>query len=99
MSKVIDITEKLRFNENPALKVKDQVLEVQADAENVLKIMGLFNGEKDEGKAAIEAAELIFSKEDQKKIKNMKLQFNDYLILIQEAIDLATNDGEEGEKQ
>lgn len=93
-----DITDKLSFDKNPTLKVKDEVIEVQADAVNVLKIMGLFDGEKSESKATTEAAELLFSEEDREKIKGMKLQFKDYVILIQEAINIAVNDKEEGEK-
>ena len=41
MSKIIDITDKLDFEENPRLKVKDIELEVDASAENLLKVMGL----------------------------------------------------------
>ena len=48
MSKVVDITDKLSFDTNPVLKVKNESFEVQSDAETVLKIMGLFNGEKND---------------------------------------------------
>lgn len=89
MSKITDITEKLSFDENPVLKIKDQELEVQSDAETMLLIMGLFSNEKNEMEAAVKAAELIFSDEDRQKIKNMKLQIGDYMILIQEAMNLA----------
>lgn len=40
--KIVDITEKLNFDENPVLKVKDVTIEVNSDAATVLKIMGLF---------------------------------------------------------
>lgn len=93
-----DITDKLSFDENPTLKVKGEVIEVQADAMNVLKIMGLFDGEKSESKATLEAAEMLFSKKDREKIKGMKLQFKDYVTLVQEAINIAVSDEEEGEK-
>ena len=97
MAKVIDITEKLSFNENPVLKVGNVELEVKADAENMLKIMGLFSGEKNEIQAAVEAAALLFSKEDQKKINSKKLSMKDYMILIKEAMDAAMGEEESGE--
>lgn len=97
MSKVIDITDKLSFNENPILKVKNQQLEVQADAETMLKIMGLFN-EKSETVAAVEAASLLFSEADKKKIAKMKLTMKDYMVLIETAMNVAMGENEEGEQ-
>lgn len=99
MSKVVDITDKLSFDTNPVLKVKNESFEVQSDAETVLKIMGLFNGEKNEMEAATEAVKLLFDKEDQKRLMKMKLSFKDYMILIKQAIDLAAGNGEESGEQ
>lgn len=98
MAKVIDITDKLSFDENPILKVGDLEIEVRADAENMLKIMGLFSGEKSEIEAAVEAASLLFSKEDQKKINSEKLSMKDYIILIEEAMNVAMGEEEAGEQ-
>lgn len=39
MSKIIDITNKLAFEDNPRLKIKDTELEIDATAENMLKVM------------------------------------------------------------
>lgn len=97
MAKVVDITEKMNFEENPVLKINDQEIEVKADAETMLKIMGLFSGEKGEVEAAIEAADLLFSEKDHKKIKGLKLSMKDYMILIEEAMNVAM--GEEGGEQ
>ena len=44
MGKVIDITEKLTFEGNPALVIKGKHLEVNADAPTMLKVMGLMGG-------------------------------------------------------
>ena len=41
MSKVVDITDKLDFEENPKIKIKDAELEADASAENMLKVLGL----------------------------------------------------------
>ena len=40
MAKVVDITDKLSFEENPKLKIKGMVVTVNADAETMLRIMG-----------------------------------------------------------
>lgn len=99
MSKIVDITEKLSFDTNPVLVVKGESIEVQSDAETILKIMGLFKDNKREVEAAIEAAEMIFSKKDQEKIRKMGLQMKDYMILIQEAMNLAVGEEEDGGEQ
>ena len=46
MSKVIDITEKLNFEENPKLKIKDAEIEVNTDATTVLTLMQTIGDEK-----------------------------------------------------
>ena len=46
MAKVIDITDRLDFDENPVIKVRGVELEVNADAATMLKVMGLLS-EKD----------------------------------------------------
>lgn len=95
MAKIVDITEKLAFDENPVLVVRGKKLEVQADAENLLVMMGLFNNESNQ-EAAIKAYKLLFTEKDRKKLADMKLSFKDLMVVIQEAITLAT--GEEDNK-
>lgn len=43
MAKVIDITDKLNFEESPAITIKGQVYKVNDSAETMLKLMGLFD--------------------------------------------------------
>lgn len=50
MAKMMDITDKLTFGENPRLRIKDEELEVHADTATVLKIMELL-GNGDTGPA------------------------------------------------
>lgn len=45
--KIIDITEKLSFEENPILVIKGKELEVNTDAETVLKLMGIIGDQED----------------------------------------------------
>ena len=42
MSKIVNITEKLELDGNPFLLIKDEKLEVNADAATMLKLMGKY---------------------------------------------------------
>lgn len=99
MAKVIDITEKLSFEDNPRLRIRDAELEVRADAKTVLEIMGVL-GDKPTSKNVLACLDLLLSEADRKKLDGLKLSFQDYLQVITQAMELATGDGEEsqGEK-
>ena len=92
--KIVDITEKLNFDENPVLKVKDVTIEVNSDAATVLKIMGLFS----KGTSVLAVYDTIFIVKDRKKIDNLNLQFKDLQTIIMAAVDLITGDEEPGEQ-
>lgn len=95
MSKVIDITDRLTFEGNPKLKIKNEEIEVNADAPSVLKIMGVM---KDDGDS-MKAYEILFSEKDRKKIEKMKLSFKDLTKVIEAAMNLATGeDDDPGER-
>lgn len=98
MSKVVDITDKLSFDENPVLKVKEEEIEINSDATTILKLMGEFSN-KSEVEASLAAAELLFGEEGMEKIGKMKLQTKDFMIIVQEAMNVAMgNEEEPGEK-
>lgn len=97
MSKVVDITDKISFDENPKIMVKGEMLEVNADAETMLKIMGAFQN-KGSIEASLEAYELLFSEKDRKKISKMKPQFKDFMKIIEIAMNLAKGEEEPGEQ-
>lgn len=97
MAKAIDITEKLSFDENPRIMIKDQEIEVNADAKTMLEIMGLFNN-KSEVEATLAAYEKMISEKDRKKIDKLKLPFKDLMIIIQEAMALIQGDADKGER-
>lgn len=90
-----DLTEKLKFEEDPVLKLKDGVeVTVITDAEVVLKVMNVKAGNEMEMFANI--TELLFSKEDKEKIKKLKLKVKDYGTVVKTAIALAIgNDPDE----
>ena len=97
MAKVIDITERLDFDGNPIIKVKDVELEVNADAATMLKVMGVLSKKDDPGaKEVLEMYELIFSEAERDKIERMRLNFKDFTKLVYTAINLV-NGEEDGQ--
>nr|WP_288700620.1 hypothetical protein [uncultured Blautia sp.] len=101
MSKIVNITEKLELDGNPFLLIKDEKLEVNADAATMLKLMGKY-GEMEASEATpkdiLDLYDLMFPKESQKKIEKLKLSFKDLTVLVKEAQKLITGEDEpEGE--
>lgn len=97
MAKVVDITDKLSFDENPKLKIRDKEIEVAADAPTLLKVMGLLGNEQPGPKEIMDAYNLIFPEKSRKEIDKMKPMFSDLLIIIQEAVSVATGEVGQGE--
>lgn len=96
MGKIVDITDKLEFEENPRIVVKGKEMEVNADAATVLKIMGILgDGNNTQPGDIVKMYELIFSEADRKKVDRMKLQFVDFRTLVFSAIGLITGKEEE----
>lgn len=92
MAKVVDITDKLSFDENPALVIKGRRLEVNADAPTVLKIMNLMTAEGVEIEQIGEAYELVFPEKSRKEIDKLKLSVNDWTTVVMEAMNLILGD-------
>lgn len=88
MAKVIDITEKLTFDENPSLKIKGKVLEVNADAPTMLKVMGLMGGGNPGPKEIVDMYEIMFPEKSRKEIEKMKLGFGDLITVVEAAVGL-----------
>ena len=82
------LTEKLKFNEKPVIYIKDNALTVDNSAITVLKLMDVVQQEG-ELAGAQKVMDLLFSKEDVKKITALKLSMEDYVLLASVAIDLA----------
>lgn len=96
MRKVVDITEKLSFEENPKIQIRDKVIEVNADATTMLEILGDTNS-KSEVDAGISAYNKLFSEKDRAEIAKMKLPFKDLQVIIETAVALASGEGDQGE--
>lgn len=102
MAKVIDISEKLTFGENPRIVINGEELEVRADAATVLKMMGIISGDQPTVQEVLQCMDLLLSKEDRKKLDSMKLSFKDFMTVIYAAMDLAaglTEEDAQGEEE
>ena len=97
MAKVVDITDKLSFDENPKIRIKDEEFEVNADARTMLEIMGAFSS-KDQATAAVEAYEKLYSEKDRKRIDRLKLPFKVFRKMIEESMDLIMGEDSQGEQ-
>lgn len=91
MGQVVNITDKLAFDENPVLEIKDQKIEINADAPTVLKIMDLMTQDDSD---VTKAYELLFSEKERKKLDKLRLSFRDFNTVIECAMALAA--GEDG---
>lgn len=99
MAKVVDITEKLNYEENPVIRVKNIEIEVNTDAATMLKIMGILADNAETGpKEVLKMYELMFAEKERKKIEKLKLNFNDFTTLVYTAIGLVTGEDERGEQ-
>lgn len=87
MAKVVDITDKLSFDGNPALMIKGKKLEVNADAPTMLKVMGIMADEPGINEIA-KVYDMMFSEKTKKEIEKLSLNFDDLIIVIQEAVSL-----------
>ena len=72
MAKSVNITDKLEMDGNPFLVIKNESLEVNADAATMLKLMGKYGEmQADEAtpKDILDLYDLMFPKESQEKIE------------------------------
>ena len=97
MSKIIDITSKLNFEEKPVFKIKDVKVTANNDAITMLKVIALFDGEDDEfgSKEIVELFNLLFDESEQAKLRDLNMSFNDLAIFVNLVADEIINSGEE----
>ncbi len=90
-----NLTEKLNFDADPVMVIKDVEITIKSDAENVLKLMDIVQN-KGEIEGALEAFQIMLSEEDMEKLKGLKLKMKDYILVLETAMDLAMgNDPDE----
>lgn len=89
MARKVDITEKLSFDSNPTLIIRNQEIVIKADAPTVFKIMDIIgNGNNTTPADIAKVYEYIFMPETKKQIEELGLNFSDLMIVIEEAIQL-----------
>lgn len=101
MAKTINITDKLEFESNPIMEIGTLEIEVNADAETMLNLMGVLSN-KNELEAVNEAMNLIFEPENVKAICSMKrngrkLSARSLMTIVREAMNLVLGENEQGE--
>lgn len=92
-----DLTNKLAFDSDPVMTVKDIELTVGSDAETVLMVMDILENEG-EIAAVKKCVPMLFNEEDQKKIKDLGLKMKDYSTLIITAVTLAMGEDPDEEE-
>lgn len=100
MSKIIDITNKLNFDEKPKLVIKGTEIEVNNDAISFIKAIALFDSESGISSSDIlSALELLFDEENREKIAKLHLSFADLSTVIKTGTELIADNDSEGEIQ
>lgn len=96
MSKIIDITDKLNFEEKPKLIIKGVEITVNDSAKGILEIFPLLKNDVTPGEIK-KICETLFSPEDIEKLSKLKLNFVDFTTVIYSAIGLVTGSDEDDE--
>lgn len=92
MAKIIDITDKLNFEQKPQLKIKGTVIAVNDEAVTLLKILPRLNGNITP-ETIVEICEALFDKSEIEKIQSLKLNFSDFIKVIEAATELVAGTG------
>ena len=82
------LTDKLKFNDDPQIEIKDKVITVKSDAETVLKLLDVLQnaGEIEGTKSAMD---ILLSDKDKKVVKSLNLKMADYMKLAEVVVELA----------
>ena len=92
-----NLTEKLKWNDDPVLIIRDTEMTINSDAETVLQLMDIM-ANRGEMQGAMEALNLLLGEKQMKKLKALRLKIDDYMTVVRTAVQLAMgNDPGEGE--
>lgn len=92
MSKILDITDKLNFEQKPVIKIKDTKIEVNNDAISFIKVAALFDGKDIKPADMLTAIDLLFDDDNKAKVTNLHLSFDSLAKVIQTATSLVAKD-------
>lgn len=100
MGKLIDLTSKVNRAEEATIKVKNVNLKVKTDTYTFLKIGAIVEDNKgSDFKYLLECCNVLFSKEDMNKLKQLNLDIDSFTLVINTAIDLLMGNSEEDKKE
>ena len=98
MSKIIDITDKLHFEEKPQIKIKDTVITINDSAMSLLEAIPLLQNSADIPENLNKICDLLFNETEREKIKALDLNFKDFMVFLQKTIESVTDGkNEQGE--
>lgn len=101
MSRIIDITDKLNFEEKPSIQIKDAVVAVNNDAPTMLEVMAILEDGNEKKRMSprdiSRLYELLFGEEQRRQIQALKLDIADFTVMIMETATAAANRYEETE--
>lgn len=89
MARIIDITEKLNFEERPEIRIKDKTYPVNNDAKTMLEIMQITEGNFKPTDFK-EMYDRIFDGETRNQIDELKLNLTDFQTVITSAVQAVT---------
>ncbi len=92
------LTDKLKFNDDPQIAIKDKVITVKSDAVTVLKLLDVVKS-VGEIEGAVSIMDLLLSEEDKAKVDSLNLKISDYIMVAETIIDLALGNDPEDEKK
>lgn len=92
MSKILDITDKLNFEQKPVIKIKDTEIEVNNDAISFIKVAAIFDGKDIKPADMLTAIDLLFDDDNKAKVTNLHLSFDSLAKVIQTATSLVAKD-------
>lgn len=97
MARIIDITDKLSFEERPRIKIKDIEIEINDAAVDMLKIMPELSKKKLTVDDINTMYQTLFPEESQKQIESLHLNFEDFSTVVLQAAMALNNSDDEGE--
>lgn len=98
MARVIDITDKLNFEEKPKLLIKGCEITVNDDAPSMLKVMELMSV-KPTAAEIVKMCNLLLDDENRAKLEEMHLSLKDYFTVIMQAVKIVSGDNDAGEEE
>ena len=90
MSKIVDITDKFTFDENPKVVIKDVEIELNANAADLFKVLAIIqNGDTSPESVNVLVETLFPSKKEYEKVRKLNLPPNMFLKFLFECAHIA----------